>query len=114
MNKSYSKLRKEIMDWGNLELSTQEQISFFTGVSQSQVSKILSGRFKTISPNVEKICKYANIQIKSKSDMDLPPSLREALMDLWDGSKESERVLIKMLKNMKGLAVNCRAGNYSD
>lgn len=109
MNKSYIQLRKEIMSWGTQIVRSQDEISKNTGVSQSQVSKILSGNFKTISPNVRKICEYANIQIYSGIGFELPPELQEAVLDLWDGSKESERDLIKMLKSMKNLFGDCHA-----
>jgi transcriptional regulator with XRE-family HTH domain len=103
MNKSYIKLRKEIVSWG-LDISkSQDEISAITGVSQSQVSKILSGNFKTVSPNVKKICEYASIQIYMNIDVDIPEEIKEAVLDLWDGSKESEKALVKTLKNMKGL-----------
>lgn len=103
MNKSLSLIRKEIMSWSVKKSVRQEDVAMSTGVSQSQVSKILSGRFKTISPNVKKVCQYANIQTSSKSDISLTQELKEALVDLWDGSAASERALVKTLKTMKVL-----------
>lgn len=111
MNKSYSLIRKEIMSWAVSGPVRQEDISVSTGVSQSQVSKILSGRFKAVSPNVKKICKYANIQIHSNAGVDIPEELKEAILDLWDGSRESEKALVKTLRTMKGLLGNSCVNN---
>jgi transcriptional regulator with XRE-family HTH domain len=103
MNKSYSSIRREMMSWSANRTSDQADISAKTGVSQSQVSKILSGRFKTISPNVKKVCEYANIQINVRNELALTGELKEAVMDLLDGSRESEMALVKTLKTIKKL-----------
>ena len=107
MGKAIAVVRKELIAWAASVSDVQKDISVVTGVSQSQVSKILSGNFKTVSPNVKKICEYANIQIYSNNGVQLSQELEEALMDLWDGSRESEKALVKTLKNMKSLIAHC-------
>ncbi|AHF02395.1 hypothetical protein THIAE_09665 [Thiomicrospira aerophila AL3] len=107
MDKGVAVIRKELIAWATNITDVQKDISMVTGVSQSQISKILSGNFKTVSPNVKKICEYANIQIYSNDRVQLSQELKEALMDLWDGSKESEKALVKTLKNMKSLIAHC-------
>ena len=43
----------------NRKQITQQGVSLETGVHQSQISRILAGQVRRSSPNVLKLCKYA-------------------------------------------------------
>jgi transcriptional regulator with XRE-family HTH domain len=55
---------------------TQTDISKGTGVHQSQVSRILAGHSKRQSPNLKKICAYAE---SMHYDADVPAGVPQAL-----------------------------------
>ncbi len=46
---------------------TLAQISSFTGVDKGQVSKFCSGKFKRPSKNLQKVCKYLQIDLASSA-----------------------------------------------
>lgn len=52
---------KDLCSYIDSNSITQEEIEAFTGVNQGQISKILNGKAVTVSKNVIKLCKYANI-----------------------------------------------------
>ena len=78
---------------------TQTEISAATGVSQSQISRILAGQFRRASKNVEAICNYANLrQERPKSNRARDQAaLTAALLALWDGTSSHAQTLIDML-----------------
>lgn len=77
---------------------TQNHIAKVTGVHQSQVSRICSGKFKRLSANVNRVCKYANITVKVSVKKRLPETVRQALQDLLDGTADKERAVLAVLK----------------
>lgn len=85
---------------------TQLDIALETGIDQSQVSRILNGKFKSVdSKNVKKICKYAELEIRRKAkprrkahQSDL---LMRAIDSVWDGSDKQEKVLAKLIRAVK-------------
>jgi len=42
---------------------TQEQVSSLTGVGQPQISRVVHGRRKRLTPDMEKLCQYAELKI---------------------------------------------------
>ena len=78
---------------------TQTEISTETGVSQSQVSRILSGQFRRASKNVLAICRYASLRRERprSSEASDRAALTTALLALWDGTPSHAQALIDML-----------------
>lgn len=65
-----------------------KHISEATGVHISQVSRILSGKIKIESKNVEKICKFAKITGLHPNSTDSEELLFKAVKEVWDGTNE--------------------------
>jgi 1,4-dihydroxy-2-naphthoyl-CoA synthase len=74
-----------------------------TQIDQSQVSRILSGKFVRVGPHVLKICKYAGLAVnrpKAKKKV-ISRKLLEAIGNTWDGTTESEEVLCNIINSIK-------------
>ncbi|MEK0161906.1 hypothetical protein WLQ65_22640 [Pseudoalteromonas piscicida] len=104
--KSTEEVRNELKYFSkdSLQRGDIKEISYNTGVHQSQVGRILKGNFAHISSNVEKICKYANISIyhsNKKTDVNLSNKLINALNEVWDGSEEVELLLVSVINGLK-------------
>ena len=71
-------------------------------VHQSQVSRIMSGKFKNVSSNVMQICIILGLRVDdyvsstASSDADRARVLQAAL-SAWDGSAEDARALSALL-----------------
>jgi hypothetical protein len=91
-------------------LITQYSVHLATGVHQSQISRILSGRLKRASKNVLKICKYAeemhNIEV---TRLPLDPRLIKAINQVWDGSHEHAEAIAKVILSLKGMTAKQEA-----
>jgi transcriptional regulator with XRE-family HTH domain len=81
---------------------TQLQIASATGVHQSQVSRILSGDAKRLTPNVKALCKYASKRLSGREADSTASGLAvtAAAMRLWDGTTEHAEVLVSVLNAM--------------
>lgn len=84
----------------------QKSIAKEVGVNQSQVSRILNGKFKNAeSKNVIKICKYANISLKKDHEIPPDPSKNTVLMaaigQIWDGSDKHAEAIAEVLRALK-------------
>ena len=74
------------------------------GIHQSQLSRILSGNFKTFSSNFMQICialdlELSKIRTRSRVEQD-----REAIIDsalaIWDGSTKDREALVCLLNQI--------------
>ena len=88
----------------NLPRGHLQRLATEVGVDQSQVSRILSGEFKTITPPVIRICKYANIFAQEKVEKD-KSCLIEAIDEVWDGSDEIEELLLNLIRSVQSITV---------
>ena len=84
---------------------TQSQLALFTGVNQSQISRILAGSWRRISGNVMQVCKYYGIEPHGDSERLASRRLESAALEMWDGTSEHERILLSLFGAMK-LAIN--------
>lgn len=80
-----------------------------TGVHQSQLSRILSGDFKSFSASVMQICKALGLgATPSRADPD-----REAIVDsalaIWDGSTKDREDVVQLLKQIAKIRRSARA-----
>ncbi len=104
MKKSIDIINRLLIDWKEKNPRKQLLIQEKTGIDQSQVSKILSGKSRRISNNVIKVCKYAKIDIDSDDKLKVSEPLMSAVLNAWDGSKESELLIIDILNNIGRLS----------
>jgi len=74
-----------------------KRISEATGVHISQVSRILSGKVKRTSPNVEKICKFAKLADLRSAPIESEELLWRAVKDVWDGTSEHAEALMNFM-----------------
>lgn len=82
---------------------TQLALAREAKVHQSQVSRILKGKFARVSENVMRICKYADISFIQEQP--LSPKLQKALEGVWDGSPGQEAALVQLLNAASGIAL---------
>lgn len=100
-----------LMEIFKKERVVQLDIQNNTGVSQSQISRILNGNFSRVDgKNVKRICKYANISL---SENDVPTSdprkseiLIGALQEIWDGTHKKEKALAGLIRSLGPLINN--------
>lgn len=77
----------------------QADIAKDTGLSQSQISRIVAGRFKLCSGNVIVLCKYAKIRIvEGGLNQKWNDKLTNALGYAWDGTEEHAKAINKILR----------------
>jgi transcriptional regulator with XRE-family HTH domain len=85
---------------------TQEEIALAVNASQSQVSRILSGRSKRKTALAEKICIYVNSRHgnTNRQMVEKNETLMEALAQTWDGSTRQAEILAIMIRAAGSLA----------
>jgi len=74
-----------LADYVKKNKRTQQELSLATGVHQSQVSRILGGHARRPSPNLLKLCKYA-----------------ETLSTLNDAAEGSDEEIIGAIRSLLG------------
>ncbi len=84
---------------------TQEDISNGTGISQSQVSRLLSGHGKRQSKSYIEICNYVNScrngispELVRQND-----ELINALASVWDGSARQSAAIANIIQSLGGI-----------
>jgi len=67
---------------------TLEQLASATGVDRSQISRFATGKFKTISKNLQTVCKSLGVvpDLPSQRAQELPVHLTEIIEKSWAGS----------------------------
>ena len=84
---------------------SQEELAREVGMHQSQVSRILRGEFRRLSPNLKKLCLYARIRVDSLGNGGqgrlASEELGKAVAEVWDGSKRHEKALIRVIRSLK-------------
>ena len=90
---------------------SQSDIAKAVGIHQSQVCRILSGRFKRCSKNVIKLCKYANINLlQDEVNPRDNERLMEALSFAWDGTEPHAEAIAQVLRAIGDLQKTRRLG----
>ncbi|MHB0928814.1 MAG: helix-turn-helix domain-containing protein [Candidatus Nanopelagicales bacterium] len=83
---------------------SQKEVENKVKVSQSQISRILNGKFKREGKAVRKLSQYAKVNSPSESEEDrqqLYTQLTEGISDVWDGSKDDAYRLLRLLEIVK-------------
>ena len=82
------------------------EIAAASGIHQSQVSRLLRGQFRRISPNVRKLLECAGGPLKTppagKTKGGKDAVIRAALRT-WDETPEGARALVRLLRSVQGL-----------
>lgn len=84
---------------------TQLELAEHSGVSQSQISRILSGQYRRESVNVQRLCEYARTAL----DIPVQPSsvalgvLNSAIDETWDGTDEHAEALALVIRSLSAL-----------
>lgn len=81
---------------------TQEALQTSTGISQSEISKILNGVRKKPNKAFFKLCQYAKIDypVKNLNPID-DPRIQRAFAKSWDGSEESIMLIARLIECAK-------------
>lgn len=97
---------REIAAWMKQEERSQTVIAQAVGVHQSQVSRIIRGDFKCLSPHVLKLCAFAGIdvgQLQAQTNRGGSKRLQQAVAEIWDGSSQHEEALVKVITSLRHL-----------
>jgi transcriptional regulator with XRE-family HTH domain len=84
---------------------TQEVISIATGISQSQVSRVLSGKAVRRSRAFDAVCNYVQHHSRSvpKEEVRICTPLIEALALVWDGTQTHADALASVIRSLGAL-----------
>lgn len=84
---------------------TQERIAEAVSASQSQVSRILSGKVRRRSRLFEEICIYVNNTAKGISPETVRDNdeLIDAIASVWDGTAHHARALSEVIRSLSAL-----------
>ena len=74
-----------------------------TGIHQSQVSRLLRGQFRRMSPNVRKLLGYKPEMKKKTLDPGAKQAVIRAALRTWDATPEGARALVRLLRSVEGL-----------
>ncbi|OGA41794.1 MAG: hypothetical protein A3G28_04800 [Betaproteobacteria bacterium RIFCSPLOWO2_12_FULL_68_19] len=74
-----------------------------TGIHQSQVSRLLRGQFRRVSPNVRKLLEYKPYVKKKTPDIEAKQAVIRAALRTWDATPEGARALVRLLRSVEGL-----------
>lgn len=84
---------------------TQSKIASAIGVSQSQVSRVLSGRIIRHTKLLERLCIYASSQLhlNKRPNVSRNAELMAALSEVWDGSDAHAQALAEVIRSLATL-----------
>lgn len=92
---------------------TQIHLAEALSVSQSQISRVLSGQGKRRTKLFDELCIYVNNQIKGVSSDVVRENedLMEAIASVWDGSVAQARTIATVIKS---LGPFCKSAAFSE
>ena len=74
-----------------------------TGIHQSQVSRLLRGQFRRVSPNVRRLLDYKPEVKKRTPSTEAEQAVIRAALRTWDATPEGARALVRLLRSVEGL-----------
>src|SRR5687767_8226597 len=77
-----------------------------TGIHQSQVSRLLRGQFRRVSPNVRKLLDCAAEPVRrtpGSQEVQAREAVIRAALRTWDATPEGARALVRLLRSVEGL-----------
>jgi transcriptional regulator with XRE-family HTH domain len=79
------------------------ELAAATGIHQSQVSRLLRGQFRRVSPNVRKLLDYRPGAAKAPAGEEAKQAVIRAALRTWDETPEGARALVKLLRSVEDL-----------
>src|SRR4051812_27323027 len=87
--------------------ATTMQIAIDTGIHQSQVSRLLRGQFRRVSPNVRVLLAYAKkpkaYRTEERQEEVGRALVVKAALRTWDTTSEGARALVRLLRSVEDL-----------
>ena len=78
-----------------------------TGIHQSQVSRLLRGQFRRVSPNVRRLLECARdsgrVSSRERTEVQAKQAVIRAALNTWDATPEGARALVRLLRSVAGL-----------
>ncbi|HZM35357.1 MAG TPA: hypothetical protein VFC18_12795 [Burkholderiales bacterium] len=74
-----------------------------TGIHQSQVSRLLRGQFRRVSPNVRKLLEVKPEKKGPKPDLRSRKAVIQAALRTWDETAEGAQALVRLLRSVEAL-----------
>jgi transcriptional regulator with XRE-family HTH domain len=96
--KTIPELRTEIMASEKLKAKSQEEISSVLDINQATLSRILRGKFRRLSPAVDRVCIYASISRMTEQPMGELEASLDRLSLLASGGSAHERHAMKLIR----------------
>jgi len=86
------------------------EVAARTGIHQGQVSRLLRGQFKRVSPNVRKLLEYARRPQKRESgasaDLQARQAVIRAALRTWDATPKGAQALVRLLRSVEAYRVS--------
>lgn len=88
----------------------QDDLVGISGVSQGQVSRIISGKFKKPGEAYKRICIYVfnALNTDTRKNVEENKLILDALAEVWDGTDEQAKSLAQVIRSLGPL---CSKGN---
>jgi len=102
-NKKTARLLREALRKSG---ASQSSLSKAIGVNQSQISRLLNGRFQRQTNSIHALCAHLNVNLvvrKNAIKLQNYPDLASCLDEVLDGSRKRERAVIRLLKSAQTL-----------
>jgi len=95
---------------------SQVALSKESGIPQPTISKFLSGRIKSLTPDVRAVMKIADIGINDRgATLSSDTRIQHALGEAWDGTEAGTRLLARAIEALGGVlrdaTARTRGGN---
>lgn len=88
------RISSELLKFLKSKLMSQTQLAKESGVKQYQLNRILKGRTKSITKDVQKLCIYAKIPLNYAKNTEVDrDNLYRTIDKVWDGEASSAKVL---------------------
>jgi hypothetical protein len=95
------RIRAALRDYVLAVRGRQMSIEKATGVKQYTISRFISGRRRKLSPAIEAVCKYAEIETDSGIGKDGDNArLKAALSKVWDGRPETAELIAVLIESL--------------
>ena len=75
-----------------------------TGIHQSQVSRLLRGQFRRVSPNVRRLLDYKpDAGKRGARNTEAEQAVIRAALRIWDETPEGAKALVRLLRSVEDL-----------
>jgi transcriptional regulator with XRE-family HTH domain len=74
-----------------------------TGIHQSQVSRLLRGQFRRVSPNVRKLLEWSPQKKTLSIEKQAQEAVIRAALRTWDATPEGAQALVRLLRSVEAL-----------